>query len=157
MPPEPGSILEGEATYVVEEGDYPFVVADRFGVDFDEFVELNGWTAEDGVVPEWPDPGTTIRIPAGATVPEGPSVLTPVPTTSPDPDASLPSGTDQTASGTSVADDGVGCGTYTIVEGDYLTRVADKLNTTVDELNAANEDTEGYSAFYVGLQINAPC
>ena len=55
------------------------------------------------------------------------------------------------------ADDGVGCGTYTIVEGDYLTRVAEKLNTTVDELNEANEDTDGYDSFYVGLEINEPC
>jgi LysM repeat protein len=154
VPPEPGSILFTEATYVIAEGDYPFVVADRFGVDFEEFVALNGWTIEDGSVPEWPEPGTTIRIPAGATIPDGPSVLIPVPGTG----TSVPApGTSDPATGTSVADDGEGCGTYTIVEGDYLSRVATKLDTTVEKLDAANEDTDGYAAFYIGLKINVPC
>jgi LysM repeat protein len=53
--------------------------------------------------------------------------------------------------------DGIGCGTYTVAEGDYPTRVASQLGTTVDELAAANEDTDGYGAFYVGLVINVPC
>ena len=158
IPPEPGSILTSEATYVVVEGDYPFVVADRFGVDFDELIALNGWTVEDGVVPEWPEPGTTIRIPAGATVPDGPPVLVPVPTTAPDPNDSTAPGTSDSATGTSTAvDDGAGCGTYTVKEGDYPTQVAEQLNTTVDELDAANQDTDGYGSFYVGLEINVPC
>lgn len=158
IPPEPGSILASEATYVVVEGDYPFVVADRFGIDFDELIALNGWTVENGEVPEWPEPGTTIRIPAGATVPEGPPVLVPVPTTSPGPDASTAPGTSDSATGTSTAvNDGAGCGTYTVKDGDYPTQVAEQLNTTVDKLNAANEGTDGYSSFYVGLEINVPC
>jgi LysM repeat protein len=161
-PPEPGSVLLSEATYVVEDGDYPFVVADRFGVDFDEMVALNGWTIVDGAVPEWPEPGATIRIPAGATVPDGPAVLVPIGTVAPDPSTdttpgSTP-GTDDSATGTSAAvDNGVGCGTYTVVEGDYLGRVATKLNTTVEKLDTANDDTDGYGAFYIGLVINVPC
>jgi LysM repeat protein len=160
QPPEPGSVLTSEATYVVVVGDFPFVVANRFGVDFKEFVELNGWTVVDGVVPEWPAPGTTIRIPAGATVPGGPSVLVPVPTTT------LPAGvpvvpgsevpSDSTATATTV-NDGIGCGTYEIQPGDYPSLVATELGTTVDELAEANEDTDGYGAFYVGLEINVPC
>ena len=168
LPPEPGSILPGEATYVVVEGDYPFVVANRFQVNFDEFVALNGWTTDKGVVPEWPVPGTTIRIPAGATVPEGPSVLVPVPTTAPDPLISVTSGTGDLATGdpsiadpatgTSVAtNNGVGCGTYTVAVGDFPTRVATKLNITVEALASANRKTAGYDAFYVGLKINIPC
>ncbi len=170
-PPEPGSVLLTEATYEVQDGDYPFVVADRFGVDFDEMVALNGWTLVDGSVPEWPKPGTTIRIPAGATVPDGPAVLVPVgtvapdPSTAPDPSAATTPGTgnptpgtDNSATGTSAAvNNGVGCGTYTVVEGDYLGRVATKLSTTVEKLNAANKNTDGYGAFYIGLVINVPC
>ncbi len=167
LPPEPGSILLGEATYVVVEGDYPFVVADRFGVNFDEFVALNGWTTDKGVVPEWPVPGTTIRIPAGARVPEGPSVLVPVPTTAPDPAISVAVGAGDPASGdpatgtsiatSAAAGNGAGCGTYTVAAGDFPTRVATKLNTTVEALASANRKTAGYDAFYVGLKINVPC
>ena len=164
-PPEPGSVLLTEATYEVQDGDYPFVVADRFGVDFDEMVALNGWTVVDGSVPEWPKPGTTIRIPAGATVPDGPAVLVPVGTVALDPSAATTPGTgnptpgtDNSATGTSAAvNNGVGCGTYTVVEGDYLGRVATKLSTTVEKLNAANKNTDGYGAFYIGLVINVPC
>lgn len=160
QPPEPGSVLTSEATYVVVVGDYPFVVANRFGVDFKEFVELNGWTIVDGVVPEWPAPGTTIRIPAGATVPGGPSVLVPVPTTTLPPGVPVVPGSevpaDSTATATTV-NDGIGCGTYEIAEGDYPSLVASELGTTVDELAEANEDTDGYGAFYVGLVINVPC
>ncbi len=160
-PPEPGSIITAEATYVVVAGDFPFQVAARFGVDFEEFVALNGWTIEDGLVPEWPEPGTTIRIPAGATVPGGPAVLVPVPTTTttaPPTPGSSPTPVDPTASSEpappTTAD---GCGTYEIVAGDYPVLVAQKLGTTVAELDEANEDTEGYSAFYVGLEIARPC
>jgi LysM repeat protein len=165
LPPEPGSVLTSEATYVVVAGDYPFQVAARFGVDFEEFVALNGWTIVDGVVPEWPIPGTPIRIPVGAVVPGGPSVLEPLPTTTtttdplaPVTDDSAPdAGTDpETATATTV-DNGVGCGTYTVMEGDYPVLVATKLNTTVEKLATANDDTAGYGAFYVGLKINVPC
>lgn len=173
LPPEPGSVLTSEATYVVVDGDYPFVVANRFGVDFKEFVELNGWTIVDGVVPEWPAPGTTIRIPAGATVPGGPSVLVPVPTTtlppgvpgsepatgsttasSGDPATADPGGTTDT---TDPGSGGDGCGTYEVRSGDYPAKVASELGTTIDELAAANRDTDGYDAFYVGLEIDIPC
>lgn len=160
LPPEPGSVLTSEATYVVVAGDYPFVVANRFGVDFKEFVELNGWTIVDGVVPEWPEPGATIRIPAGATVPGGPSVLVPVPTTTLPAGVPTVPGSTPTEEGTdtpTTVDDGIGCGTYTVAEGDYPARVASQLGTTIEELAQANEDTDGYGAFYVGLEINVPC
>ena len=159
LPPEPGSILTSEATYVVVEGDYPFQVAARFGVDFEAFVELNGWSIEDGQVPDWPIPGSVIRIPAGAKVPGGASVLVPVPTTTtiPDPFASVAPDSSLATDTATTVDDGIGCGTYTIMDGDYPVLVADKLDTTVDKLADANDDTSGYGAFYVGLTINVPC
>ena len=157
LPPEPGSIISAEATYVVIEGDYPFQVAARFGVDFEEFVALNGWTIVDGVVPEWPAAGTTIRIPAGAEVPGGPSVLVPVPTAAPDPLASIAPGSSMPSESPTTVNDGVGCGIYTVLESDYPGLVATKLNTTVDKLAEANETTSGYDAFYIGLGISIPC
>jgi LysM repeat protein len=159
LPPQPGSILTSEATYVVVEGDYPFQVAARFGVDFEEFVALNGWTIDAGQVPDWPVPGTVIRIPIGATVPGGPSVLEPVPTTTTttDPLASIPPDSSVASEPGTTIDDGVGCGTYTVMDGDYPVLVATKLNTTVAKLDDANDDTSGYGAFYVGLKINVPC
>src|SRR5688500_4805829 len=36
-------------------------------------------------------------------------------------------------------------------------RVANKFEITVDELDAANEATDGYAAFYIGLKIVIPC
>jgi LysM repeat protein len=158
-PLQAGDVIAGESTYVVAEGDYPFVVADRFQVDFDAFVALNGWTVENGAVPEWPTVGTTIRIPPGAVVPDDPdqaSRLTPSPTTS----TLVPP--DGSAVETSAAPDvattvGSECDTYTVASGDYPTRVAQRLGVTVDELDAANRNTKGYDVFYVGLEINVPC
>lgn len=70
--PAPGSILTSEAEYVIREGDYPATVASMWGVAFEDLAALNGWTlTDDGIVPEWPGVGATIRIPAGATVPDG--------------------------------------------------------------------------------------
>lgn len=159
LPPEPGSILTSEATYVIVEGDYPFQVAARFGVDFEEFIALNGWTVEDGQVPDWPNPGTVIRIPVGAKVPGGNSVLVPVATTTTtiDPLAPVPPESSLATEPTTTVDDGVGCGVYMVMEGDYPALVATKLDTTIDKLASANEDTRGYSSFYVGLAINVPC
>ena len=45
---------------------------------------------------------------------------------------------------------------YTIQAGDYPGRVAELFGITVDELNNYNDDVEGYSAFYVGLEIKIP-
>ncbi len=45
---------------------------------------------------------------------------------------------------------------YTIVAGDVPFTVANKFGITVDTLALANADTQGYSAFYVGLKIKIP-
>jgi hypothetical protein len=69
--PPAGSILETEVDYVIREGDDPATVASLWQVPFDDLMTLNGWSLQpDGIVPEWPGVGATIRIPAGATVPD---------------------------------------------------------------------------------------
>jgi LysM repeat protein len=45
---------------------------------------------------------------------------------------------------------------YTIKANDVPFTVADKFGITVDALALANADTQGYSAFYVGLKIKIP-
>jgi LysM repeat protein len=160
-PPAPGTVITSESTYVIVDGDYPFVVANRFGVDFKAFVELNGWTVENGEVPEWPPVGTTIKIPAGAKVPGDPAIAATLNTSAPVvPETvveSIPTSIDgQTPPSSSVAE-GEGCGTYTVLEGDYPSKVVEKLNTTLAKLDEANASTEGYDIFYVGLDIVIPC
>ena len=168
-PLQAGDVIAGEATYVVAEGDYPYVVANRFGVDFDAFIAINGWTVDQGVVPEWPPVGTTIKLPAGAIVPDDADAagrVTPLPTTTtiaPPPDAGTPTGTNPDGTGADgsapveATTTTTGCDTYTVADGDYPTKVAGKLGVTVDELAAANKKTKGYDAFYVGLVIKVPC
>ena len=49
-------------------------------------------------------------------------------------------------------------GTYTIQEDDTSrVGVADKFDLTFEALDAANVDTPGYEAFFVGLKIVIPC
>jgi LysM repeat protein len=45
---------------------------------------------------------------------------------------------------------------YTIQAGDVPVNVAKKFGVTLDALNAANANTAGYSAFFVGLKIVIP-
>src|SRR4029079_13071452 len=98
-------------------------------------------------VPEFNNlaPGATIKIPPNWTEP-GTADTTATGTT--------PSG----ETTTTLAGNQSTCapGEYTIVEGDYLGKVAKKLDTTVDALNAANVGTPGYASFYVGLKIKTP-
>lgn len=69
--PPAGSTLENEVEYVIREGDYPATVATLWKVPFEDLMTFNGWTLqESGIVPEWPGVGGTVRIPAGAVVPD---------------------------------------------------------------------------------------
>lgn len=153
----PGSILTVETEYVIVEGDYPSTVAAKFKVKFEDLMTLNGWTIGDnGIVPEWPGVGQTIRIPAGATVPGEP--VDTATTAGEDTPATTTATTVAPATTTTVADvEGEACGTYTIEAGDYPGLVATKLDTTVAKLDAVNSATSGYSSFYVGLVIKVPC
>jgi LysM repeat protein len=102
-------------------------------------------------VPEFNNlaPGATIKIPPGWTEPGTPT----------DTGGTTATGTTpSTETTTTVAGGQSACapGEYTIVEGDFLGKVAKKLDTTVDALNAANTNTKGYASFYVGLKIKTP-
>ncbi len=143
-PANPGQVHPEEGTYVIAAGDYPSTIANKFKVVFADLLAINGWTLSGQLVPEFPAPGATIRIPPNWTEPGAPADTT--------------GGGPPTETTTTVAGGQPTCapGEYTIVEGDFEGKVAKKLDTTVDALRAANVGTPGYSSFYVGLKIKTP-
>ena len=143
---DPDAIVEGIQEYTVQSGDAPYVLVTRFGISLEDLLGVNEWTDPS----QFPFPGTVILIPPGAK-----SVTASATTDSGD--TSTDDATEATPTET-IPDAGDNCsqGTYTIVEGDYLGKVASKFDVTVDALNAANASTSGYSSFYVGLEIVIP-
>lgn len=143
----PGAVHAEEGSYVIAAGDYPSTIAKKFKVVFADLLAINGWTLVGQQVPEFPTPGTTIRIPPNWTEPGAATDNT-----------GGGGSTPPTNTTTTLAGNGSTCasGEYTIVAGDYLGKVAKKLDTTVDALNAANTNTPGYASFYVGLKIKTP-
>jgi len=153
----------GEFQYVVQAGDYPSTIATKFGVPFQELLTVNGWTLEGQQVPQFTGAGQTITIPAGGTAPaEGAGAGGTTATTA----AAGAGGAATTAAGagatttvptTSGSGDNCAPGTYTILAEDTSRlRVAQKFDVTVEALDAANAGTNGYSAFYPGLEIVIP-
>ena len=143
---DPDAIVEGTQEYTVQSGDAPYVLVTRFGVTLEDLLGVNEWTDPS----QFPFPGTVILIPPG-----GKSVTAVTATT----DSGTDTATDTEATPTeTIPDAGDNCsqGTYTLVDGDYPGKVASKFDVTVDALNAANVNTSGYSAFYVGLEIAIP-
>ena len=147
----PGAVHPEEGSYVIANSDLPSTISQKFKVKIEDLLAINGWTlvgsGNAAQVPEYPAVGTTIKIPPGWTEP-GTAAETTTDT------GTTPSG----ETTTTVAGGQSTCapGEYTIVEGDYLGKVATKLDTTVEALNAANANTAGYSAFYPGLKIKTP-
>jgi len=153
----PGAVHPEEGTYVVANGDFPAVIANRYKVKFADLLAINGWTlvgsGSSAQVPEFPAVGAVIRIPPGWTEPGAAPETTSGGGTSGATGDTTPSQTTTTIAG---GQSTCAPGEYTIVAGDYLSKVAKKLDTTVDALNAANASTAGYSAFFPGLKIKTP-
>ena len=147
-------IVTGSQDYTVQAGDYPLKVANDFGITVDDLVAFNEW----GSVNEFPFPGTVIRIPPGA---NAPSAATDDGEAAADEAAAdgADAGDDESAAPVETipdAGDNCGEGTYTIAAGDIPIRVAENFDVTVDALNAANANTDGYGAFFAGLEIVIP-
>jgi LysM repeat protein len=141
----PGKVHPEEGSYVIAAGDYPSTIAKKYKVVFTDLLAINGWTLVGDQVPEFPTPGTTIRIPPNWTEPGTATDTTGGGNTPTETTTTLAGGVSTCAPGE-----------YTVVAGDYLGKVAKKLDTTVDALNAANTNTPGYSSFYPGLKIKTP-
>lgn len=149
--------VAGEQEYTIQAGDFPLRVADLFGVSVEDIGTYNGWAACTSLsCPEFPGPGTAIRIPPGANNLEAvgaPETDTGVETVTGG-DAEQP---DEPAGDTiPEAGDNCAAGSYTIEEGDFEGRVAEKFDVTVEALRAANASNAEYSIFYPGLQIVIP-
>ena len=128
----PGTVHPEEGMYIVAAGDYPSTIAKKYKVPFQSLLDINGWTLVGQQVPEFPTPGTTIRIPPNWTS-RGPSRA---------PTRVAGSGTTPpTQTTTTIAGGQSTCapGEYTILPEDTSrTKVANKLDTTVAALDAAN-------------------
>jgi hypothetical protein len=158
-PDAPGSVLQFESTYIIEDGDYPSTVATKWKVKFPDLMTLNGWTLDaNNNVPEWPGVGQTIRIPAGATVPGEPAPSTQTTPAGSQPTSATTAAPPTPTTTTTIANASTGCdGSYTIdVSDTSRKKVADKFDLTVAALDAANASTKGYSSFYAGLVIVIP-
>jgi LysM repeat protein len=161
IPPVTTAGPQPEQEYIIEQGDYPATIAQKFNVPLQALMELNGWTLQGQIAIGFPGVGTPIRIPSGGAVIGG---ETPTQTTA----AAAPG---VTAAPTTAAGDapvftaaptttvGEACAgqDYTITAADTSRlRVAQNFGVTVEALDAANGDTAGYSAFYPGLVIKIP-
>ena len=154
-PLAPGSIIDTESTYTIQSGDFPSTVATKFKVDLDELLALNEFDLVGQQVPDWPLPGTMIKIPAGATVPGASTPATSAPGSDGE-DAAGGGGATATTTATATTVDTCAPSKYEIVAGDTPLGVARKFDTTVEELDAANAETAGYGGFIVGIEINIP-
>lgn len=155
----PGAVTQFETDYVVAAGDLPATIANNWKITLQALLDANGWTLEGQYVPAFPPAGTTIKIPAGATVPGIPVPGVDTTTTLAGGAAAATTTTAAAAATTTTAAaSGESCGTYTITKDDTSRiAVANKFDTTVAKLDAANADTSGYSSFYPGLVIKLPC
>lgn len=144
---DPDAIVEGTQEYTVQSGDAWYVLVTRFGVSLEDLLGVNEWTD----ATTFPFPGEVILIPPGA------KSVTAATAATDDSDTTTDAANEATPTET-IPDAGDNCsqGTYTIVEGDYLGKVASNFDVTVDALNTANASTSGYSAFYPGLEIVIP-
>ena len=142
-------VVEGTQDYEVQAGDYPYLLVERFGITLEDLLAVNEWAS----VNEFAGPGAIILIPPG-----GKSVAE-VAASASAPAATSGEGETETSDpAVTIPDAGDNCpaGSYTIVAGDYLGKVASNFDVTVEALNAANASTSGYSSFYPGLVIVIP-
>lgn len=146
----------GVQEYEVQAGDYGIKVADQFGVSLLDLENINGWSDASR---EFPGPGSTIKIPAGGTNSEAPAPAEGGETAAGSDGDTAGSVTDAGETGEAIPEVGGNCdaGSYTIEAGDTSRfKVANKFDVTVEEMDAANAGTNGYDAFYPGLEIVIP-
>ena len=150
--------------YIVESGDYPSTVAQKFGITLDELLNYNGWALNSrDIVEDFPGPGGEVRIPEGANF---------VDPNAPDEEEEA-ADEDEVETGDTTEDGAIieavpedviddasedRCvpGRYTLEAGDFPGAVATKFDVTVDAMAAANRSTPNYANFIVGSEIIIP-
>lgn len=132
----PGTVTTQVIEYTIRESDISRTkVADYFGITYQQLDAANVETSNYSSF----YPGLVIKIPAGATIPEGYG---------------------ETSTETETTDGGLGSdcieGEYVLVEGDSPGSVANDFGITTEQLAAANATNPKYAAFVIGTRIIIP-
>ena len=134
-----------EQMYTVVEDDFPIMIADLFDIEVEELREYNGW-ADD--YSDFPDAGSTVRIPPGALYVD-PNASTTTTSTTSDPESTdEPVTDDSTETTPEGAPEGCTPGSYVVKDGDNPTLIAQAFDITLEALTAAN----GWDATYSNFQ-----
>jgi LysM repeat protein len=117
--PQPSitSTASGPFEYIVQEGEYCSMIADKFGIEIDVLIAINNLSSECFIVP-----GQTIMVP---------DPNTKLPTATPVP-SDLPPGTRIN---------------YTVVTGDFLGSIAAKFRSTEEAIIKANKLESPYTIY----------
>jgi LysM repeat protein len=118
--PETGA--SAPTTYLVKSGDSLIAIARRSGITLAELLDVNGFVKSTVI-----HPGRTIKLPAGATMPQATAVL-----------ATSISATSSSSSDAQTPAPGDELPTYTIQAGDSLTRIASKAQVSLEDLLKVN-------------------
>ena len=138
-----------EQAYIVQEGDYPVVIAELFDIDIDELRNYNGWASD---YSDFPQAGGTVRIPPNA------KFIDPTATTTSEADEEDETeSTEEESDTTAAPGDCEPAGSYVVEEGDNPTLIAEKFDVTLEALTSANGWASDYSDFpNVGASIVIP-
>ncbi len=145
QPGDPTATVAGEQEYTVLSGDILVRIAKKYGVTAQGIADYNTWA--DGVT-HLIYPGLKIKIPPGATPPVagGSTGGSTTATTAP---RATPTQTTTTVNASAG-------GTYVVVDGDTLSRIATKNGTTVAAIVAVNGWADANHLIYKGLKIKLP-
>lgn len=143
----PANAVGSETTYTVVPGDSPISVATKFGITVSLLLSYNALLT----VNEFPYPGSTLKIPASATI----SQNTTAPATG---NTTAPATGNSTAPASPVS---AGCGTrpagtYEIQKGDSMWSIKKKFCLTADQIAAANQWPGTGVTLLPGQKINIP-
>lgn len=134
--------IEGEQDYVVQAGDYFAKIAAQFGFSIDQIVQYNKFGSSQHLL----KPGDIVKIPPGGKNPAAAPATTLAPAT--------PAAAASDSLTLDDADNSSGCD-YTIVAGDWPTKVAKKFKITVEQLETANAGP-AYTKFLQGTVLKIP-
>lgn len=126
----PSTGASAPSTYVVRSGDSLIRIAARAGVTLQQLLDVNGF-AKSTVI----HPGRTIKLPAGASMPQATAVSA-TSATAASPTTAAPSAPAPSAAPAEELS------TYTVQAGDSLTRIASKAKVSLEELLKVNAFTK---------------
>ncbi len=130
----PSTQASAPTTYVVKSGDSLIGIARRAGVTLQQILDVNGFVKSSVI-----HPGRSIKLPAGASMPQATAVLSTSAASSTSSSATSSSAAGSPAAGSSTESD---LPTYTIQAGDSLTRIASKAQVSLDDLLKVNGFTK---------------